>query len=78
MTKYAFYTTEGCHLCEQAWDIVTDQGLVNEMTRVEIIHVEADVARYGIRIPVIKNNVTDREIGWPFDSTELANFIAQD
>jgi hypothetical protein len=77
MTKYVFYTTEGCHLCDQAWAIVTDQGLVSVMTQVEIIHKEADVARYGIRIPVIKNNVTDREIFWPFDGVELANYIAQ-
>jgi len=75
MTKYAFYTTEGCHLCEQAWALVIAQGLVSEMTQVEIIHDEADVARYGIRIPVIKNNNTDKEIGWPFDSIELAGFI---
>jgi len=77
MTKYAFYTTEGCHLCEQAWELVTGLGLTSEMTQVEIIHDEADIARYGIRIPVIKNNVNDKEIGWPFDSDELANFVAQ-
>jgi len=78
MTKYAFYTTEGCHLCEQAWELVSAQGLMNKMTQVEIIHDEADIARYGIRIPVIKNNETDKEIGWPFDSIELADFINQD
>ncbi|QUM76501.1 glutaredoxin family protein [Moritella sp. 24] len=77
MTKYVFYTTEGCHLCEQAWELITVQGLVSEMTQVEIIHDELDIARYGIRIPVIKHIVTDREIGWPFDSEELADFIAQ-
>jgi hypothetical protein len=74
MTKYVFYTTEGCHLCEQAWAIVTDQGLVSAMTQVEIIHEEADVARYGIRIPVIKNNLTEKEMGWPFDAEDLTNF----
>ena len=78
MTKFAFYTTEGCHLCEQAWALVIAQDRVNEMTQVEIIHDEADIARYGIRIPVIKNNETDKEIGWPFDSIELADFIEQD
>lgn len=75
MTKFAFYTTEGCHLCEQAWALIIAQDLVNAMTQVEIIHDEADVARYGIRIPVIKNRDTDKEIGWPFDAVELANFI---
>jgi len=78
MTKYAFYTTEGCHLCEQAWALVIAQDLVNQMMQVEIIHDEADIARYGIRIPVIKNNNTDKEIGWPFDLIELAHFIEQD
>lgn len=75
MTKFAFYTTEGCHLCEQAWELVITQGLVSQMTQIEIIHNEMDIANYGIRIPVIKNNETDKEIGWPFDSIELADFI---
>ncbi|PKH06438.1 glutaredoxin family protein [Moritella sp. Urea-trap-13] len=75
MTKFAFYTTEGCHLCEQAWALIIAQDLVTAMTQVEIIHDEADVARYGIRIPVIKNNDTGKDIGWPFDAAELADFI---
>ena len=75
MTKFVFYTTDGCHLCELAWELVIAQGLVSKMTQVEIIHDENDIARYGIRIPVIKNNNTEKEIGWPFDSIELADFI---
>jgi hypothetical protein len=78
MTKFAFYTTEGCHLCEQAWALIIAQDLVTEMTQVEIIHDAANVALYGIRIPVIKNNDTDKEIGWPFDAVELADFIEKD
>jgi len=78
MTRFAFYTTEGCHLCEQAWEQVIALGLVNDMTQIEIIHDEADIAHYGIRIPVIRDCETEKEIGWPFDVTELAYFINQD
>ncbi len=74
MRKYTFYTTEGCHLCEQAWALVLSAELAGHMQKVEIINSEADVASYGTRIPVIKNNLTEKEIGWPFDADDLTNF----
>lgn len=77
MSRYQFFTTEGCHLCEQAWQQVLLLGLQNEMTTVEIIHDETHVERYGIRIPVILDTMTEREIGWPFDVELLAKFIAE-
>ena len=45
---------------------------------VEAIDISFDeelVSRYGIRIPVVKNKLTEYEIGWPFGLTELANLI---
>jgi len=77
MSRYHFYTTEGCHLCEEAWQQVMVLGLQSDMTSIEIIHDAANVERYGIRIPVIKDTMTDREIGWPFDVELLAKFIAE-
>lgn len=74
MRKYSFYTTEGCHLCEQAWALVLSAELASHMHQVEIINSEADVSSYGTRIPVIKNNLTENEMGWPFDADDLTNF----
>ncbi len=74
MRKYSFYTTEGCHLCEQAWALVLSVELAGHMQQVEIINSEADVASYGTRIPVIKINLTERKNGWSFDADDLTNY----
>ncbi len=72
-----FYTTESCHLCEEAEKLLNQLSRVNSV-RVEAIDISTDeelVSRYGLRIPVVKNRLTDREIGCPFDLAELANLI---
>ena len=71
------YTTEACHLCREAEQLLQQLSESIEVT-VEAIDISADeelVSRYGIRIPVVKNKLTDIEIGWPFGLAELANLI---
>lgn len=71
------YTTEGCHLCEEAEKLL-NQLCTARSVRVETIDISADeklASRYGIRIPVVKNKLTEHEIGWPFGLAELANLI---
>lgn len=75
MKQFAFYTTEGCHLCEQAWQLVIALNAVESFEVIEIIHTPEHVERYGIRIPVVKNNQTGAELGWPFELAQLADFI---
>ena len=77
MTNYTFYTTEGCHLCEQAWDLILATGFQLEFTPIDIIYNATDIERYGVRIPVIKNNISEKEIGWPFDAQQLTIFFGK-
>lgn len=45
---------------------------------VDAVDISADetlVADYGIRIPVVRNVATNRELGWPFRLEELASLI---
>jgi GT2 family glycosyltransferase len=72
-----FYTTAGCHLCEQAQtllDVLKTQHLV-EIIAVDISSSEELVDLYGIRIPVVKNEATGEELGWPFGYDELLSLI---
>jgi len=65
-------TTEGCHLCEQAFDMlrhllstkVEYQNLF-EIEGVEISDSDSLVNEYGIRIPVLVIN--KQELAWPFE-----------
>lgn len=55
--------------------------MLNDLKATRAIEIEAiDIADdsflfelYGVRIPVVKNEESGEELGWPFDSEQLAN-----
>lgn len=77
MTILYFYTTLGCHLCEQAeallMPLLLDRRFSTEM--VEICDSDELMERYGIRIPVLRRADSGAEIGWPFDAQSLRQFL---
>ncbi|MEX0688321.1 MAG: glutaredoxin family protein [Pirellulales bacterium] len=46
------YTRRGCHLCDEAEDLLATLGLV--ATRVDVDGDETVAARYGLRVPVLE------------------------
>jgi len=76
MVKIVFYTTLGCHLCEEAQQqlrhLVTVKAV--EVEAVDISNSEDLVALYGTRIPVLKNLKSAQELDWPFDYPKLLQF----
>lgn len=77
MPRLLFYTTAGCHLCEQAAE------MLNELRATRALEIEAiDIADdsflfelYGVRIPVVKSEESGDELGWPFDREQLASLF---
>ncbi len=75
MKTLLLYTTQGCHLCEQAEALLLPvldylKGNFAEgisLQQVEISESEALVERYGVRIPVIRVDGQEEELAWPFD-----------
>ncbi len=66
------YSTLGCHLCEHAKAVMAnclEEGTV--LDEVDIADDEALMEAYGIRIPVVKDPRSGKEIGWPFDETQF-------
>ncbi len=74
--KLTLYSTLDCHLCEQAADLLKQMTEKFDLEYVDIAGSEALVEKYGIRIPVIKNE-SGKELGWPFDLEILENFIRE-
>lgn len=75
MTTLIFYTSVGCHLCEQAEVLLTELVDCLEF-EVEVVDIGTDaalVSLYGIRIPVVKNKDSGAEIGWPFTCEDLGH-----
>ncbi|MCG8391636.1 MAG: glutaredoxin family protein [Pseudomonadales bacterium] len=68
------YTTVGCHLCEQARELVgmVDPSLV--LTLVDVAEDDDLLARYGERIPVLMCD--GRELAWPFGLLDVQQFLA--
>ncbi|NQV68709.1 MAG: glutaredoxin family protein [Pseudohongiella sp.] len=78
------YTTAGCHLCEQAEQLLAQLSKLSQaqsgenqlqITAVDISIDEGLVEAYGIRIPVVKNTLTNEEIGWPFTLANLQELL---
>lgn len=75
-----FYTTLGCHLCEQA-QALYQQVLNPAFFDINVIDIADDdelMERYGTRIPVIQQTANKRELGWPFDAQTLIEFLSEE
>ncbi len=80
LKELKLYTTSGCHLCEQAEAMFeylkqNDQQIREQfvLIPIEIANHDALIEQYGIRIPVIANDVS--EIGWPFELEDLKAWL---
>ncbi len=77
--RLILYGTPACHLCEQAGELLS--LCVDQMPgdcQVEYRDIAGDdqlLACYGIRIPVIAEAITGRELGWPFDQNTLLAWL---
>ena len=78
MTTLAIYTTAGCHLCELAEAMLNKLSLSHNVTVIPIEIGDDDelVARYGIRIPVVRFS-DNTELNWPFEQQDIERKIEQ-
>lgn len=69
------YQRDDCHLCELALDAMAQAGAPEFVS----VFIDGDAeleARYGVRIPVLREQRSGAELGWPFDATALRRFLA--
>ncbi len=67
------YSTEGCHLCEMAFELCQQAGITEKVDIVDIAFDDELFSRYGVTIPVL--NFQGNEINWPFDLQELQHWL---
>jgi hypothetical protein len=78
MIRLLLLGTSGCHLCEQAEQIINDCLPNNLELTIEIIDIaeqEQWQDQYAIRIPVLYHPESKNELGWAFDKTNVIQFI---
>lgn len=80
MVRLILYGTESCHLCETAADRVRETleklPFRALLTLADITDDDDLVARYGVRIPVLHDTTSGRELDWPFEPSELGSYLA--
>ncbi len=78
-SEFVLYGTEGCHLCDEARDlldlVLSSQGKSIDYAYIDIVDDDQLLELYGETIPVIKAIQSSEQIGWPFDSAVLINFL---
>ncbi|YCO05161.1 glutaredoxin family protein [Vibrio sp. VNB-15] len=73
LQAFTLYSTEGCHLCEMAYDLMGQAGLAEHTNIVDIAFDDELFSRYGVTIPVLKYQ--NSELNWPFDLEQLKNWL---
>jgi hypothetical protein len=76
--RLLLFGTSGCHLCEQAREIIQDclsDRYDKWIETIDIAEFEQWQAQYAIRIPVLYHPESQKELGWPFDQTQVKEFI---
>lgn len=77
--KYHLYSSEGCHLCEQAVELFSKTSQHKFLKVIDIVdnplNQENLVELYGIHIPVLERLSDKQKLFWPFDIREITAFI---
>ncbi len=84
---FHLYSSEGCHLCEQAQAIIVNVIPDHQIKLVDIIDDEIEnslsvdtegktlVELYGVHIPVLKRLDDNTKLFWPFDESQVVELI---
>lgn len=76
--QIAFYSGKDCHLCDLAQQLLETSPLFDtlEVNRFDVSSDHQLYHLYGAKIPVLKRLDNNRELGWPFESQQLTDFLS--
>ncbi|HEY8010932.1 MAG TPA: glutaredoxin family protein [Rudaea sp.] len=69
------FQRDNCHLCDLALDVLA-RAHAPDFDSVFIDGDEALEARYGERVPVLRDDGDERELDWPFDAQKVTGFLS--
>ncbi|WIG54488.1 MAG: glutaredoxin-like domain-containing protein [Rhodanobacteraceae bacterium] len=73
--RLLLYQRDDCKLCDEAVALLARARVPD----FESVWIDGDAdlkARYGVRVPVLRDEASGRELGWPFDAAALRAFMA--
>lgn len=72
--RLSLYQRDDCHLC----DLAIDELARARAPEFETAWIDGDPlleARYGLRVPVLREELSGRELDWPFDAESVRRFL---
>ncbi len=69
--------TQGCHLCDDAEQVLI-RALDLQHIAIELVDIaESDelMDAYALRIPVLRHLATEQDLDWPFDEASVQGFV---
>lgn len=77
--EYHLYSSEGCHLCEQALELFKQVKNKELLCVIDIVDHQLNsnnlVELYGVHIPVLERLSDKATLFWPFDVEQIKTFI---
>lgn len=68
------YQRDDCHLCDMALAVLAE-ARAPEFDSIFLDDVPALEPRYGVRVPVLRDDERDIELDWPFDAAKVRAFL---
>ena len=68
------YQRDDCHLCDLALEALAAARVPD----FESVFIDDDATleeRYGVRVPVLRDDASDAELDWPFDAAQLQAWL---
>ena len=72
--RLVLFQRDDCHLCDLALDVLA-AARVPEFDSVFIDDDDVLEARYGVRVPVLRDVGREVELDWPFDVARVRGFL---
>ena len=72
--RLVLFQRDDCHLCDLALEVLA----AARAPEFESVFIDGDAAleaRYGERIPVLRDDARDAELDWPFDAAAVRVFL---
>jgi hypothetical protein len=74
--RLTLYQRDDCHLCDLALGVLA-QARAPEFSSVFIDNDAELEARYGERVPVLRNEDSGCELNWPFDADAVNAWLSR-
>ena len=75
MSTLVLYVKPGCHLCDEAREVIREAAPATEVTEQDITQDPGLQERFGLRVPVLERVGTDMTLDWPFGPHDVTRLV---